>query len=143
MKNQESNSGISDSILSAPLVLDLYYLLTVYLNGTSDSSQISDMHVVLGRAMQILHDNAILKGLTLHGGLKGSNSEFRITQNPISLEDMTKIRTAFPDNTQKVSVAYLVSPVFIDSTRSSTVTRTYSVEKVYGSKQEDDYENRT
>ena len=142
LKNQES-SGYSDSILSTPLVLDLYYLLTVYLNGASESSQVSDMHVVLGRAMQTLHDNAVLKGSILQGGLKSSNCEFRITQNPISFEELTKILTAFPDNTQKVSTAYIVSPVFIDSARSSTVTRTYSIEKVYGSKPEDDYEDST
>jgi hypothetical protein len=74
------------------------------------------MHVVLGRAMQTLHDNAVLKGSILQGGLKSSNCEFRITRNPISFEELTKILTAFPDNTQKVSAAYIVSPVFIDST---------------------------
>lgn len=141
MKNQNINACDNlDSVSSAPLVLDIYYLLTVYLNGASESNQVSGMHVVLGKALQTLNDNGIIKGSILQGGLKGSNCEFRITQNQISFEELTKIWTAFPGNAQKVSVSYVVSPLYIDSAKSSTVTRTYSIENVYGSKPEEDYE---
>jgi hypothetical protein len=50
------------------------------------------------------------KGLT-------EDATLRLTLNPISMEDMSRIWGAFPDTAYEISVAYLVTPVAIESTR--------------------------
>jgi hypothetical protein len=39
----------------------------------------------------------------------------RITLNPITMEDMTRIWSVFPDTPYEISVTYLVTPVAIES----------------------------
>jgi Zn-dependent protease len=41
----------------------------------------------------------------------------RVTLNPITMEDMTRIWSVFPDTPYEISVSYLVTPVAIDSAR--------------------------
>ena len=43
--------------------------------------------------------------------------------NPMSLDDLTKIWSAFQDVAYRLSVGYLVTPVMIDSTRQTGMQR--------------------
>jgi hypothetical protein len=104
-----------------PLTLDAYYLLTAHAGEPPDPLE---AHRALSRAMRVLHDNGILQGSLLRADDPSTgltpNSILRVTLNPISLEDMTRIWSVFPDTTYELSVTYLVTPVEIDSTREST-----------------------
>jgi len=108
-----------------PLVFDLYYLLTTYA-----SSQIPDLtertleeHRILGKAMSVLYDNAILSGSIMRGSLSGSEEELRIMLNSLSLDDLNRIWTSFPNCSYRPSVSYLVTPAVIDSKRETPISR--------------------
>jgi hypothetical protein len=100
-----------------PLTLDAYYMLTAHSNGNH-----LEAHKALGRAMRLFYDNGVLHGSLLRhtdpadSGLT-ADSVVRITLNPISMEDMTRIWSVFPDTPYEISVTYLVTPVVVDSER--------------------------
>lgn len=101
----------------SPLTVDLYYLLTAH----SGSTNLLQAHAALSRAMRVFYDNAVLQGSLLRAedpskGLT-EDATLRLTLNPISMEDMSRIWGAFPDTAYEISVAYLVTPVAIESTR--------------------------
>jgi hypothetical protein len=101
-----------------PLALNLYYILTAY--GQADSELVA--HVLLGSAMRILHDHPVLGRAELGTALPESeiDAQFervRITPQPISLEEVSKLWTGFQSE-YRLSAAYQASVVLIESLRS-------------------------
>jgi hypothetical protein len=99
-----------------PLTLDAYYLLTAHAAGDPD---LLAAHRAISRAMRVFYDNGILEGSLLRAanpntGLDAT-SVLRVTLNPISMEDMTRIWSVFPDTPFELSVTYLVTPIEIES----------------------------
>lgn len=127
LKNQEMRNLSPTQLGYPPLTLDLYYLLTAYAS-TQNTDGTLDEHRILGRAMRIFYDNAILSGTILQGSLAGTSEELRITSNAISLDDLTKIWSAFQEVGYRLSVSYLVTPANIDSTRDMSMQRVVSKE---------------
>lgn len=125
MKNQ--NIQITDPKKTGfpPLNLDLHYMLTPHPStGIQDKTESTkEEHSILGRAMQVFNDHAILKGSALRGDLAKNNEELHLTISPLSLDDMTKIWTTFQNKPFKPSTCYLVTPVRIESTREDGVER--------------------
>ncbi|MCF6155892.1 MAG: DUF4255 domain-containing protein [Candidatus Brocadia sp.] len=130
LKNQEMHEISPTQLRYPPLTLDLQYLLTTYASTVipDRTERTLEEHRILGRAMRIFYDNAILSGSVLQGGLAGTDEELRITLNPVSLEDLTKLWTAFPNRSYRASVGYLVTPVRIDSIREMGMQRVISKE---------------
>lgn len=103
---------------SPPLTVDLYYILTAH------SAQLGaiEAHRALSRAMRVFYDHGVLRGsllrtLDAERGL-AADTVLRITLNPISVEDMTRLWSVFPDTPYEISVTYLVTPVEIQSART-------------------------
>ena len=87
------------------LPLDLYYLVTV---GTTPGSSEETLLRALGLAMQALQLNPELTG-------PGINHEtVRVTLEPLTTEEASRIWALFPTANYRTSVAYLASPVWID-----------------------------
>lgn len=122
LKNEELQRVDNTSLRLPPLALDLEYLVTPY------SDEKTQEKVILGKVMQIFHDNTILRGTVLQGDLAGTDEEIKLLFNPISLDDMTKMWSSFQEVGYRLSAIYLVTPVRIDSTRSMTVQRVVSKE---------------
>jgi hypothetical protein len=100
-----------------PLGLVLHYLLTAFGSGNDDGVR---AHRVLGRAMSILHDHALLGPQEIHDALPDSDlsaqvERVRITLHPASLDELSKLWTAF-ETGYRLSVAYEASVVLIEST---------------------------
>lgn len=104
-----------------PAAFNLYYLLTAYSTAELKSKAL-DEHKILGRAIQVLYDNAILKGDDLVGSLKGSEQHIRIQTKNLSYDEMMRIWN-FNDIPYNLSIAYRVGPVLIDSTRIKETKR--------------------
>jgi hypothetical protein len=102
-----------------PLVVDLYYLLTAHALTAQPDEPIKAQRA-LSRAMRVLYDSGIVAGSAIQStsdnGLTSADT-LRITLNPISMEDMTRIWSVFPDTQYELSVTYLVTPVPIQSER--------------------------
>lgn len=104
-----------------PLALDLFYLLTAYERDDGDSSVIA--HRLLGRAMRVLHDHPLLGTDEIRAALPNNDladqiERIRITPQPMAVEEFSKLWTTFQVG-YRISAAYEVSVVLIDSTRSS------------------------
>ncbi len=128
LKNQMiPGQGHPSEYGNPPLSLVLHYLLTAY-GATEDNTALNDTrtHFLLGSAMRVLHDCPIITGqLTtihgpvtqiLHASLRDEFEQVKITFDPVSLEDLSKVWTAL-SRPYRLSVAYTVSVVQIESRR--------------------------
>ncbi|HWS54784.1 MAG TPA: DUF4255 domain-containing protein [Pyrinomonadaceae bacterium] len=106
-----------------PLALNLFYLVTAY--GANDNDALG--HRLLGQAMSALHDHPLLDRDQIRDAtfdelpdsdLHTQVERVRITWQPLGLEDLSKLWTTF--QTQfRISAAYQVSAVLIESTRAA------------------------
>lgn len=108
MKNRFATEGTGGKRRKTPLTLDLYYLMTP-LVGTPREQQI-----VLGKAMQVLYDRAILVGTNPNGTLAETGEEIRMILNSVSLEETTRVWQAL-ELSYRLSVCYTVRVAIVDS----------------------------
>jgi hypothetical protein len=130
MKNGEiPGHGHPGAYGHPPLSLDLHYLLTAY--GGDETGGDSDLEAqeILGDAMRVLHDLPFVTdklkitrsavgtvgGPILDNSLLGESERVKITLQPMTLEDLSKIWTALPETNFRRSVAYQVSVIQIES----------------------------
>jgi hypothetical protein len=87
------------------LPLDLYYLLTA---GTARTGGELPALRALGCAMQALNDRPELLGVAVGG------ETVRVSLEPTTTEEMSRIWSLFPTANFRTSVVYLASPVWVD-----------------------------
>ena len=129
LKNQEiPGQGHPADYGRPPLSLDLLYLVTSF--GSSESGVDADLEAqqILGDAMRALHEFSTISD-DLHVGddpaqprildpaLVGEFERVKITLQPTSLEEFSKIWTALPQANFRRSVGYQISVVQIESRR--------------------------
>lgn len=112
LKNQRLELRDLNQLQYPPLALNLFYLVAPI------TSSVDNDHLLLGKVLQIFHDNAIARGSVLQGVLSGTTDELRIILNPLSTDDITKLWSAFM-RSYRLSVCYEVKVVFIDSERTA------------------------
>jgi hypothetical protein len=120
MKNLPREKPDHSHLKRQSLYLDLFFMLVPYASNKTDE------HKILGRAMQALHDSSILKSTDVEvAGTVFStlDEEIRITFEPITLDDHTKIWGAIKDVPYKLSNCYKVTTAKIDSELSDAVVR--------------------
>jgi hypothetical protein len=116
LKNEEMQSLNTKKLKYPPLTLSLFYLVT------PNTPNRNNDHIILGKVMQIFHDNSILRGSALHENLVGE--ELKLILNPLSVDDLNKLWNVISKSkTYKLSVCYEVTPVAIESMREREVTR--------------------
>jgi hypothetical protein len=122
LNNAERTQVGEETYREPPLALDLYYLLTAHpsTGGADETDRTSQQHQVLGLAMQVMRDNAVVEGPDLRGSLT-EDRELRVSLYPQSLDEVTNLWSTFPETPFRPSVCYLVSPVLIESTREEEV----------------------
>lgn len=130
LKNMEMQRIDQSRQRYPPLTLDLFYMLTSHPSQEATDKTL-EAHLLLGRAMQIFYDNAVVSGSALKGSLAANREEMRISLALTSIEDMTKIWSTFQGKPYKPSACYLVTPVVIDSTRDKSTQRVVSKETGY------------
>lgn len=134
LRNEPPVSSISGESQIPPLSLDLYYMLTCYGSDRLDNLTERTLQArrLLGQAMRIFYDFGIIGGTMLKGNLAGSEQELRITLNTITVEDITRIWSVFPDTSFRTSVSYLVTPVRLASERTTSSRRVVSKQVEHG-----------
>lgn len=96
------------------LPLDLYYLITV---GTRPGAGEEPLLRVLGFVIQALQGAPELPGAVVTpGGMRISLEPdvVRVTFEPLSTDEISRIWALFPTANYRTSIAYLASPVWID-----------------------------
>jgi Pvc16 N-terminal domain len=131
LQNQEiPGRGSPSAFGRPPLSLNLHYLLTPYGNAEEPEKGLFDDTVaqfLLGSAMRVLHDVPIVtdqlltvrpvSGRTiLHESLRHEFEQVKLTLEPLTLEDVTKVWTALGLR-YRLSAAYVVNVVQIESRR--------------------------
>ncbi|ALF52897.1 hypothetical protein ACX27_08560 [Nostoc piscinale CENA21] len=135
-----------DRVCNTPLALDLHYLLTAY------GSQEFEAEILLGYAMQLLHENAILNRLAIQrtfsteavvtgsilprsfqslaaANLADQVEQIKIAPKYLDMEEMSHIWSALQAN-YRTSTAYHVSVVLIEGqqpTRSALPVQTSNI----------------
>ena len=104
-----------------PVTLDLFYLVTAHEQQDGDASVLA--HRLLGRAMRVLHDHPVLGADEIRLALPDNDladqiERLRITPQPMSLDELSKLWMIFQAG-YRISAAYQVSVVLVDSTRSA------------------------
>ncbi len=108
-----------------PLPLNLYYLITAF--GRQDDSAQPFSHQVLGKAMSVLHDHCLLSAADVQSATSGSMprsdldkqiERVRLTLQPLSVEDISKLWTGFATQ-YRLSAAYEAAVALIESTQAS------------------------
>ena len=118
-----------------PLAMHLYYLITAFygqnedgVDTTTDTSRILGTHRILGAAMSVLHDYAMLSADDINSLLPSEEQQnhpydqvekIRITPEPLSLDEVSKLWSGFQTQ-YRLSAAYDVSALLIESRQNRT-----------------------
>jgi hypothetical protein len=113
----------SGTLVTRPrLGLNLHYLITATADGNDDLKA----HLVLASAMRILHENPVLTSSLIQAAIAGQAEihgsdlddqieQVKITPLVLSLEEITKLWSSFFQTNYRVSEAYEVTVVLLDS----------------------------
>jgi len=117
LRNELEIPGNSIDSKPPSLPLNLYYLLTAFSPPQDPTTRSLESHLLLGQAMRVFFDNGHLSGSVLRGDLP-RDEELRLTLQPMSNEDLTRIWSVFPETALEPSVSYLVTPARVRSART-------------------------
>ncbi len=123
LKNEQRTVVDETRTREPPLALDLRYLITAFPSqgGSDETASTLDQQRVLGLAMQVLREHAILGPDELPSSL--ADNEIQVAREDESLQAVTDIWSTFGDTGLQPSVTYQLSPVFIDATTEQAVER--------------------
>ncbi len=109
LRNEDLQTRRSDgSLLRKPSVaLDLHYLVSFYGSGSGQDQEIRAQEL-LAETMLTLHQYPILSR-------NDEAAEIRITPTPLSLEDLSKLWSIFPQTPYTLSTAFQCSVVLLES----------------------------
>ena len=126
LRNQEPIWDKSIGLKPSPLTVDLYYLVSA-LSKEPDTA-VSHLEAV----MKAFYDYSLVKPpMTPDALIDTGNEVLYITPHSLSLEDMNRLWGVFPNTPYRLSVAYLVTPVYIPSDHvTSAVPVTEKVTKI-------------
>jgi hypothetical protein len=117
LRNQDMPGVRAGETATPPLALDLHYLITAY--GRDDDGTDPVSHILLGHAMRVLHDNAVLARADLQSAQPLSDvfqqiERIKLTPQALSVEEVYKLWTIFQTQ-YRISTAYQASVVLIES----------------------------
>lgn len=110
-----------DMLRYPPRSIDLECLITAHSNADILTRTL-DEHRLLGKVAQILHDNSVLRGPMLEGTLADSDAGLKISPMQYGTEELTRL-WQFGDAPYKLSLAYKLGPVHLDSNRVKPASR--------------------
>ena len=114
LRNQPRLAAGDNGLRYPPEVLQIHYLITP-LNENEAINQL-----LLGRIIQFFHDAPILNslnGVLLDDSFGGSSSQFRLSMEKLTLEQLTQVWSAL-DTCYRLSLSYLVRIIAIDSAQA-------------------------
>jgi len=92
-----------------PIPFDLHYLITAFRPASADSDSSPIELLILGAIIRAIHATPVLTGARL------PDQTVRLTPDPISMEEISRIWGLFPETSYRTSIVYLATPVFVDT----------------------------
>lgn len=107
-----------------PLPLSMQHLITAYppAAASSASERIHQQQAVMGRVIQVMHDNAVIEGDHLVGSLAGTNG-LKCTLNDKKNEQIEEIWRSLVIAPYQQSIVYDLGPVLVESERTEELSR--------------------
>lgn len=128
LRNETPPAPSPDAVAARPLAVNLHYLVTPLTVQADDARSVVNDHLLLGKTMQALYDNAIV---FLRDPARDLAEQLRIVLCRLSLEELTRIWEALLEP-YRLSVCYEVRVTRIDSTRARGVGRVEIRDSRYG-----------
>jgi hypothetical protein len=104
--------GDRSRIVPPPLSLNLYYLMTPYAQNDSLTGNTTS-HAILGEAMRVFHEHAVVPQNALVEGLRGAAEQIKIMLNPLDPDELGQVWSTF-SQPFRLSVMYEVSVVQLE-----------------------------
>jgi hypothetical protein len=104
--------GNPSFIAPPPLSLNLHYLMTPYAQNDPLTGN-ATTHEILGEAMRVFHEHAVVPQDVLMPGLRNAREEIKIMLNPLDLDELGRIWSTF-SHPFRLSVMYEVSVVQLE-----------------------------
>ncbi len=108
----QAKPGEPDHLVPPPLSLNLFYLMTAYATNDPQTGN-STAHAILGDAMRVFYENAVVPQDYLLEGLGDSRERVKIMMNTLDLEELSRVWSTFTQPF-RLSVLYEVSVVQLD-----------------------------
>ncbi len=125
LRNRNLEARGPERLGHSPVILDLHYLATPYAKNREGEFDL------LEKVVRTFYDHATLRGSVLKGMLLDSgNEELRVEPHYLSLEELNHLWSTFT-KPLKPSIAYIVTPVRIPSTRELGTQRVVHKEDRY------------
>ena len=99
-------------IVAPPLSLNLYYLMTPYAQNDPLTGN-ATAHEMLGEAMRVFHEHAVVPQSALVQGLHGAAEQIKIMLNPLDPDELGRVWSTF-SQPFRLSVMYEVSVVQLE-----------------------------
>ena len=99
-------------IVPPPLSLNLYYLVTPYAPNDPQTGN-ATAHEILGEAMRVFHEHAIVPQDVLVPGLHNAREQIKIMLNPLDPDELGRVWSTF-SHPFRLSVMYEVSVVQLE-----------------------------
>ncbi|MDA4121762.1 MAG: DUF4255 domain-containing protein [Thaumarchaeota archaeon] len=120
--DQPARNAAGTLVKRPRLAINLEYLLT----ATGDGNDDIQAHQILASAMRILHENPVLTNSTIQSAVAataevaGSDlayqiEQVKITPSVLTLDELTKVWSSFFQTNYRVSTAYEVTVILLDS----------------------------
>ena len=107
-------------ITPPPLSLNLYYLLTAYAQNDTLTGN-ATAHEMLGEAMRVFHEHAVVPTDTLVQGLRGASEQIKIMLNPLEPDELGRLWSTF-SQPFRLSVRYEISVVQLEARHERPVS---------------------
>jgi len=124
----QATPGNPGQLTPPPLSLSLFYLMTPYAQNDPQTGN-STAHEILGEAMRVFYENAIMPEDYLSEGLVDARHQIKIMLNTLDLEEMSRVWSTFTQPF-RLSVLYEISVVQIDMLTASERTMATRVRQV-------------
>ncbi|KQC04754.1 MAG: hypothetical protein APR53_02790 [Methanoculleus sp. SDB] len=125
LKNHEPEIIEENRTSFSPLYLDLHYLIVPFCEKKRDEK------LILGTIIQIFANQSVLHENLLKGNLGKTDQIMRILFNPLTVDELTKIWSAFQTTGYHPALSYIVTPVPVDISLESTFQRVVSKQFQY------------
>jgi hypothetical protein len=110
-----------DRMLRRPLPLRLHYLITPQVDHATRDQAAELEQLILGKILQLFHDESCISGARLVNTLSGQPLEFFVRLEPLSLEQITRVWDAL-ERPYRLCVSYEVSIVPVYSAAEPVVS---------------------
>jgi hypothetical protein len=129
--NREPRRISPTLVRRSPIPVRLYFLLTPLV------AKPEDRQTLVGRILQLFHDNTVLAGSVLQDSLAGSTDQFHVVLETLTLEELTRVWFSLSEP-YDLSLSYEVQIVEIDSDDEAVqapvvLTRTSAYNQIVGS----------